>query len=165
MTGGGQENGQRAGTVNVPFAVGAAKAFELVSAERKSSNAKLIELRNYLIDQVLSNFPEDQVRLTGHPTQRMPHHASFAFRNIPGGDLVMHLDLLGIAASSGSACSSGNPIPSPVLQAIGLDNNWNAGGLRVTLGKNSTKADIDTLVAKLPEAINSLAQFSSLLQG
>lgn len=165
MTGGGQENGQRAGTVNVPFAVGAAKAFELVSAEREAANKNLQSLRDNLIERVLQLLPADQVMLTGHPTQRMPHHASFAFKHIPGGDLVMHLDLLGIAASSGSACSSGNPIPSPVLQAIGLDDQWNAGGLRISLGKHSSISDIDRLIEQLPNALESLKQFSSVLYG
>lgn len=165
MTGGGQENGLRAGTVNVPFAVGAAKALELAMAERESNNAKLIQMRDQLIKQILTAFGPEKVRLTGHRSERLPHHASFAFRNLPGGDLVMHLDLLGIAASSGSACSSGNPIPSPVLQAIGLDHHWNSGGLRISLGNKSTFSDIDYLVKQLPKAIESLQQFSTIIYG
>lgn len=165
MTGGGQENGQRAGTVNVPFAVGAAKAFELVMQDREANNNKLEILRDSLVSRLLEIFPADQIMLTGHPTQRMPHHASFAIKNIPGGDLVMHLDLLGIAVSSGSACSSGNPIPSPVLQAIGLDDQWNAGGLRISLGKHSSISDIDRLIEQLPNALESLKQFSSVVYG
>ncbi len=165
MTGGGQENGQRAGTSNVPFAVGAAKALELVSTEREASNLKLINLRDKLIRGILDSFSADEVRLTGHPERRLPHHASFAFRNLPGGDLVMHLDLLGIASSSGSACSSGNPIPSPVLQAVGLDATWNAGGMRFTLGKHSTASDVDYLIDQLPAAIESLKQFSTIVYG
>ena len=77
----------------------------------------------------------------------------------------MHLDLLGIAASSGSACSSGNPIPSPVLQAIGLDLHWNAGGLRLTLGKNSSINHIDFVIEQLPAAIESLKKFSTIVYG
>ncbi|MFK7802408.1 MAG: cysteine desulfurase family protein [Anaerolineae bacterium] len=165
MTGGGQEDGRRAGTVNVPFAVGAAKALELVMGERESLVQHSQVLRDQLIKGVLSAFPDDQVRLTGHPTERLPNHASFAFKNIPGGDLVMHLDLAGVAASSGSACSSGNPIPSPVLQAIGLDEDWNTGGLRLTVGKNSTEKEIESVLEKLPMAIESLKKFSAILFG
>lgn len=165
MTGGGQEDGRRAGTVNVPFAIGAAKALELAMEQREQVCSQAQKLRDRLIDGVLKIFPSDHVQLTGHPTDRLPNHASFAFKEIPGGDLVMHLDLAGIAASSGSACSSGNPIPSSVLQSIGLDSYWNAGGLRLTVGKHTTEEDIDTLLETLPIAVTSLQKFSMILHG
>lgn len=165
MTGGGQESGRRAGTVNVPFAVGAAKALELAYAGREDYIRHTENLRNKLIHGMFENFSADTVRLTGHPEERLPHHASFAFKDLPGGDLVMHLDLLGIAASSGSACSSGNPIPSAALQAIGLDNHWNSGGLRLTVGKNTTEKDIDFVLGQLPKAVESLQKFSAVLYG
>ena len=165
MTGGGQEDGRRAGTVNVPFAVGAAKALELAIEQREQICAHTLQLRDRLITGVLKLFSSDEVQLTGHPVERLPSHASFAFKDIPGGDLVMHLDLAGIAASSGSACSSGNPIPSPVLQAIGLDSHWNAGGLRLTVGKHSTEEEIDRFLEILPKAVESLRNFSAILFG
>ena len=165
MTGGGQEDGHRAGTVNVPFAVGAAKALELAIEQREQICAHTLQLRDRLITGVLKLFSSDEVQLTGHPVERLPSHASFAFKDIPGGDLVMHLDLAGIAASSGSACSSGNPIPSPVLQAIGLDSHWNAGGLRLTVGKHSTEEEIDRFLEILPKAVESLRNFSAILFG
>ena len=165
MTGGGQESGRRAGTVNVPFTVGAAKALELACQNREQYIEHVEQLRDQLIQGVLKRFPDNEVQLTGHPTERLPHHASFAFKNLLGGDLVMHLDLLGIAASSGSACSSGNPIPSAVLQAIGLDQQWNAGGLRLTVGKHTTLNDINYVLEQLPQAVESLKKFSAVLFG
>lgn len=165
MTGGGQEGGRRAGTVNVPFAVGAAKALELSYANRDKYIQHTQTLRDKLIAGVLQTFHNTQVKLTGHPEARLPHHASFAFKNLSGGDLVMHLDIVGIAASSGSACSSGNPIPSTVLQAIGLNNDWNSGGLRLTVGKDTTEKDIDYVLDRLPKAVESLQKFSAVLYG
>ncbi|MEM8857829.1 MAG: cysteine desulfurase family protein [Chloroflexota bacterium] len=165
MTGGGQENGHRAGTVNVPFAVGAAKALEIAYNNRNDYVEHTQNLRDILIKGVMKQFSADEVQLTGHPTERLPHHASFAFRDLPGGDLVMHLDLLGIAASSGSACSSGNPIPSAVLQSIGLDRHWNAGGLRLTVGKHTSENDIYLVLKQLPQAVESLKKFAAVLFG
>ena len=98
----------------------------------------------------------DICRITGHPNERLPHHASFAFRGLSGNDLLMHLDLAGIAASSGSACSSGDPKPSPILQAVGLGPEWTLGGLRLTLGRQNTAADVDAVVATLPDIVRQL---------
>ena len=99
----------------------------------------------------------DLVRITGHPTERLPHHASFALRGLSGNDLLMHLDLAGIAAGSGSACSSGDPKPSAILQAIGLGPEWTLGGLRLTLGRQNTAADVDAVLAVLPDIVQRLA--------
>lgn len=158
LTGGSQEHGRRAGTENVPYAVGAARAFELAMAELKDNVRHYQALRDRLIAGVLEALPGDAV-LTGHPTERLPHNASFAFRDISGNDLLIQLDMAGIGASSGSACTTGNPLPSPVLEALGLDEQWTGGGLRLTVGRQNTMADVERVLAVLPEAVRTLQQF------
>jgi cysteine desulfurase len=161
LTGGGQENGRRAGTSNVPYAVGAAKALELAMAELDERNTHYLALRDQLIDGLLTAFPDDCI-LTGHPTERLPHNASFAFRYISGNDLLMHLDMAGIAASSGSACKSGDPKPSRTLEAMGLDPEWTKGGLRLTVGIQNTQADIDYFLGKMPDIIQKLQKLQAV---
>ena len=158
QTGGSQERGRRAGTENVPYAVGAAKALELAMAELEENVRHYEALRDRLIAGVLEALPGDAV-LTGHPTERLPHNASFAFRDISGNDLLIQLDMAGIGASSGSACTTGNPLPSPVLEALGLDEQWTGGGLRLTVGRQNTMADVERVLAVLPEAVRTLQQF------
>ena len=155
LTGGGHEQGLRAGTLNVPLIVGAAEALRLAMDERTERVAHVQALRDRLINGLLSELGSDCV-LTGHPTERLPHHASFAFRGLSGNDLLIHLDQAGIAASSGSACSSGDPKPSPILEAIGLDAEWTTGGLRLTLGTQNTAAEIDEVVLRLPQIVARL---------
>lgn len=162
LTGGGQENGQRAGTSNVAFAVGTAKAFALAQEEVDAHSQHCQQLRDTFIDGVLAAIPADDIRLTGHPTQRLPGHASFALRHLNGNDLLIHLDAAGISASSGSACNTGNPEPSAVLQAIGLGNEWTMGGLRFTFGRQNSLADIEKGIAGLTTAVKQLRQFSQL---
>ncbi|HSM57811.1 MAG TPA: cysteine desulfurase family protein [Candidatus Sulfomarinibacteraceae bacterium] len=159
LTGGSQEGARRAGTANVPYAVGAAEALRLAMEEREANISHYQKLRDRLIEGVLSAIPEGCV-LTGHPEQRLPHNASFALRDLSGNDLLMHLDMAGIAASSGSACSTGNPKPSPILQAIGLDDAWTKGGLRLTVGRQNTDEDVDYVVQKLPEIVQTLRQLN-----
>jgi len=158
LTGGSQEDGRRAGTVNVPYVVGAAEAFRLAMEEREANGAHYRHLRDRLIDGILQ-IGDDSI-LTGHPRQRLPHNASFAFRGISGNDLLMHLDAAGIAASSGSACSTGNPRPSSILEAIGLDDEWTRGGLRLTVGRQNTDSDVDYVLETLPRVIATLREFS-----
>ncbi|MDJ0751967.1 MAG: cysteine desulfurase family protein [Ardenticatenaceae bacterium] len=165
IIGGGQENGRRAGTVNVPFAVGAAKALELAVKDRLSYIEHVTDLRDRLISGITAAFPGDEVTLTGHPTERLPHHASFAFKNLNGNDLIIQLDALGVSSSSGSACSSGNPKPSAILQAMGYAPEWCIGGLRLTVGKQNNKAEIDYLIKQMPESISRLQRFSELARG
>ena len=160
MTGGGQEDGRRAGTVNVPFAVGAARAFELAMARREEQNRHCTRLRDRLIAGILENCPQDSIQLTGHPLQRLPHHASFAVRHASGNDLLIHLDVAGISGSSGSACSTGNPKPSATLEAIGLGPEWTRGGLRLTVGRHNTMEQIEHTVAALPEVIQKVTAFN-----
>ncbi|MEM7111782.1 MAG: cysteine desulfurase family protein [Chloroflexota bacterium] len=162
LTGGGHENGRRAGTVNVPFAVGGAKAIELAMRDVHDNVAHYQKLRDRLIDGVLNAIPADDVILTGHPTERLPHHASFAFRNLSGNDLLMHLDMKGIAASSGSACKSGNPKPSATLEAIGLAPEWTKGGLRLTVGRHNTAADIDYAVETITAVVKKLRKLQMM---
>ena len=143
MTGGSQENARRPGTENVAFAVGAARALELAQHELPQLMPHYQALRDDLIAQVSAELPE-VCMLTGHPDQRLPNHASFALRDLSANDLLMHLDMGGIAAGSGSACSTGNPKPSAVLTAMGLDETWSRGGLRFTVGRSNSQPDIDT---------------------
>lgn len=153
LTGGGQERDLRPGTSNVAFAVGAARALELAQVERPSRNAHAQALRDALIGRVLTAFPAEQCVLTGHPTERLPFHASFAFRGLSANDLLRHLDLAGVSAGSGSACSVGAPKPSAILAALGLGPEWTRGGLRFSFGYGNTAADVDVAVSALLRAV------------
>ncbi len=161
QTGGGHENGRRAGTVNVPYIVGAAEAFRLVMAELPQRFAHYTSLRDRLIAGILAAFSDDCV-LTGHPTERLPHNASFAFRHVKGNELLMYLDMAGIAGSSGSACKTGDPKPSAVLQAIGLGEEWATGGLRFTVGRQNTAEEIEYVIATLPGIMQKLRKLQNL---
>lgn len=162
LTGGGQENGRRSGTVNVPFAVGSAKAFELAQTEMAERVTHYTSLRTQLIAGMRNTFSAEDCLLTGHPTDRLAHHASFAFRNINGNDLLIHLDMAGISASSGSACKTGSPKPSVVLEAINLDDAFTTGGLRLTVGSQTTSADIDYVLDTMPTVVTKVKQINSL---
>ncbi len=151
QSGGGQEEGRRAGTSNVAFIVGMAKALEIAYTEREAHNARYRHLRDRLIEGVLDRVPD--ARLTGHPEKRLPNNASFALRGVDGNALLMHLDLKGVAASSGSACLVGTPEPSEVLTAMGFAPEWALGGLRLTVGRHTTEEDVDTVLDVLPEAV------------
>ncbi len=155
LTGGGQENGRRAGTENLPYIVGAAEALRLSQETLADSLTHYTMLRDRLIQGITSALDED-CQLTGHPTDRLPHNASFAFQHISGNDMLMHLDLAGIAASSGSACKTGDPKPSATLQAIGLGPEWTLGGLRLTVGRQNTQDEIDETIAIIPEIVRKL---------
>jgi cysteine desulfurase len=157
LTGGGQEGDRRAGTENVSYAVGAAEALRLAVAERAENVAHYQTLSKRLIDGLLAHFPET-CRLTGHPTRRLPNNASFTFRNVSGNDIVFRLDVAGVSSSSGSACLTGDPKPSTVLSAIGLSTEWTMGGLRLTVGRQSTMEDVEYVLAKLPDIIVQLEQ-------
>lgn len=160
LSGGSQENGRRAGTVNVAFAVAAAEAMRLAYAEQETHIAHYTYLRDRLIAGILDRFPPELCRLTGHPEKRLAHHASFAFRDMNGNDLLIQLDMAGIGGSSGSACSTGNPKPSAVLEALGLEDEWTMGGLRLTVGRQNTAEDVDYVLDKLPQAVETLRSFT-----
>jgi cysteine desulfurase len=154
ITGGGQERNRRSGTENVAAIVGMAKALELAVEEMPTELPRLQAIRDELITGVLNRIPE--TRLNGHPTLRLPHNANFSFRGIEGEALLLQLDLNGIAASSGSACSSGSLEPSHVLLALGLDYELAIGSLRITLGRFTTREHILRLLDLLPKVVEKL---------
>ncbi|MGD2026779.1 MAG: cysteine desulfurase family protein [Anaerolineales bacterium] len=151
QTGGSQENGFRAGTSNVPYIAGQAEAFRLAHLERAQRRSKLVEMRDHLIRRVLKTVPNSQ--LTGHPTQRLPNHASFVFKHVDGNELLMVLDAGGFACSSGSACKTGNPEPSSVITALGIPPAWALGSLRVTLSHLTADEDLEAFLEFLPEVV------------
>ncbi len=158
QTGGGQEFGLRAGTQNVPYIVGLAEAFRLAQSEREVRFAQVSPLRERLIGAVLEEIPNSQ--LTGHPSHRLPNHASFVFEGVDGNALLMMLDLAGFACSSGSACKTGSPEPSDVLVALGLSRSWALGSLRLTLGINSQPEHVQELLRVLPGMIDSVRKLN-----
>ncbi len=160
QTGGGQERGRRAGTENVPYIVGLATALELAYENLGAETHRLAALRDRLIQGILQSIPD--AHLTGHPTQRLANHASFVFQGVDGEAILLHLDAAGIAASSGSACSSGEEGPSHVLTAMGLDPTLARGSLRLTLGRENTAQDVEAVLAVLPEIIQRLRAISPL---
>ncbi|MBN2116385.1 MAG: cysteine desulfurase [Anaerolineales bacterium] len=148
LTGGGQEFSLRAGTQNVPYIVGFAEALRLTNKEREQRVTHVKPLRDQIIETVLETIPDS--RLTGHLEARLPQHASFAFKDVDGNLLLTLLDAAGFACSSGSACKTGNPEPSEVMNAIGLAREWGLGSLRVTLGIHTTTMDVDSFLNVLP---------------
>ncbi len=154
LTGGGHERGRRPGTLNVAGIVGLATALRLAQDRRAEENARLIALRDKLVNGLLARVPD--VRLTGHPTRRLPNNASFAVKDVEGSDLLMALDLEGICVSTGSACTSGESEPSFVLKAIGLEREWALGGIRLTLGRATTEQDIETVLEVFPRIVERL---------
>lgn len=151
LTGGGQEFNLRAGTQNVPYIVGFAEALRLTAEERDQRVAHVQPLRDKIIGTVLETIPDS--RLTGDLEARLPHHASFAFRDVDGNLLLTLLDAAGFACSSGSACKTGNPEPSEVMNAIGLTREWGLGSLRVTVGVHTTPAEVDSFSKALPRLV------------
>ena len=154
ITGGAHERGRRPGTVNVAGIVGLGTALCLAEEERATETARLRRLRDRLIEGVLERIPGS--RLTGHPAQRLAHHASFAFQRVEGESVVLNLDLAGIAASSGAACAEGEPEPSFVLVALGLTPEWSIGGLRLSLGHANDEADVVRVLEVLPGIVERL---------
>ena len=151
LTGGGQEFNLRAGTQNVPYIVGFAEALRLTEEEREQRVAHVKPLRDRIIGTILESIPDS--RLTGDMNLRLPHHASFAFKDIDGNLLLTLLDAAGFACSSGSACKTGNPEPSEVMNAIGLSRDWGLGSLRVTLGKDTSPEDVESFLVSLPKLV------------
>jgi len=156
LHGGGQEEGRRSGTLNVPGIVGFAKALELVKKDKKES-VRLTKLRDKLIKGVLK-IP--RTYLNGHPTKRLPKNASFTFLDIEGESILLRLDDKGIYASTGSACTSRQLKPSHVLTAVGISKNAAHGSLRFTLGKTTTAKDIGNVLKILPGIIEDLRKMS-----
>lgn len=161
--GGGQERGRRPGTENVAGIVALGKAVELAVMDMEREAIRLKGLRDKLIAGVMEKIPH--VRLNGHPTLRLPNHANFSFEFIEGESLLLSLDMKGIAASSGSACTSGSLHASYVLLAMGIEDHIAHGSLRITLGSLNTEADIDYLLEVLPGLVERLRLISPLYQG
>jgi cysteine desulfurase len=161
QTGGGHERSRRAGTENVPYIVGLASALELVTQELEESNARIVKMRDRLIAGVLEQIPDSQ--LSGHPTLRLPNNASFLFKYIEGESILLNLDMMGVAASSGSACTSGSLEPSHVLRAMGFSHEVAHGSLRLTLGKENTPEEIEYVLKILPGIVGKLRQMSPLV--
>ncbi|MBI2976220.1 MAG: aminotransferase class V-fold PLP-dependent enzyme, partial [Chloroflexi bacterium] len=153
QTGGGHERGRRAGTSNVPYIVGMAAALSLTAQRREADNAHYRRLTGRLIEAV-TQIPD--ARLTGHPTERLPNNASFVFRNIDGNELLMRLDLEGIAASSGSACKTGDPEPSDAILALGFDRSWALGSLRLTVGRGTTEEEIERTIGVVTRVVGEM---------
>lgn len=151
LTGGGQEFGLRAGTQNVPYIVGFAEALRLTDEEREKRIAHVEPLRDRIVGTVLETIPDS--RLTGDMDSRLPHHASFVFKDVDGNLLLTLLDAAGFACSSGSACKTGNPEPSEVMNAIGLSRDWGLGSLRVTLGTGTTAEHVESFLFVLPNLV------------
>jgi len=159
LHGGAQERGLRAGTTNVPGAVGFAKAAEISAAAMKQNAAKQKALRDHLIGRIMTEI--SNVRLNGHPENRLAGNANFCFSGVEGETLLMHLSRAGICASSGSACAAGSEEPSHVLRAIGISDDIARGSLRLTLSEYTTKKDIDFAADELVKILEKLRRFSS----
>ncbi len=160
MEGGAQERGRRAGTENVPGIVGLGRAIELAVAEMPRNATRIAGMRDRMIREILDAIPD--TRLNGHPTERLPNNVNVAFRYVEGESILLLLDSLGIAASSGSACTSASLEPSHVLLAIGLPHEIAHGSLRLTLGQDTTEDDVDHVLSVLPGVIKRLREMSPL---
>ncbi|MCZ7382780.1 MAG: cysteine desulfurase NifS [Candidatus Methanoperedens sp.] len=158
LHGGGHERNLRSSTENVPGIVGFGKACELAK-EHLPEEAKLADLRNRLIKGILEI--KDSY-LNGHPVKRLPNNANVRFSYIEGESMILNLDMKGVAASTGSACSSTSLEPSHVLMAIGLKPEEAHGSLRLTLGRGNTQEDVDYVISVLPEIVNKLRMISPL---
>jgi len=158
--GGDHERNIRAGTENVPGIIGLGRACEIAKDNMSDKIKHLTSLRDKIINEVLTRIP--QVKLNGHPTIRVPGNVNFSFSHIEGESLLLNLDLKGIAASSGSACSSGALNPSHVLLAMGMSPEEAHGSLRITLGKFNTENEVDYFLYVLPEIVSRLRSISTL---
>lgn len=161
--GGAQEKNLRAGTENIAGIVGLGKAAELAVAEMEETTKKLTALRDKLIHGILESIPDS--RLNGHPTDRLPGNCNISFSYIEGESLLLLLDALGIAASSGSACTSGSLDPSHVLMAIGLPHEIAHGSLRLTIDRENTEEQVDFILEKLPGLVQRLRDMSPVYPG
>lgn len=162
ISGGAQERRRRAGTENVPAIVGMAKAVELAYTDLEGKNKKLTDLRDSLINKIQNNI--DHVILNGHPTERLPGNVNVSVEFIEGESLLLSLDMVNIAASSGSACTSGSLDPSHVLMAIGLKHEIAHGSLRLSLGDFNTEEEVDYVVEKLIGIVDRLRMMSPLYE-
>lgn len=154
ITGGGQEKNRRSGTENVAGIVGLAAALKRSVDRLGSEAAAETALRDRLLTEIPERVPDTIV--TGHPTRRLPNHASFCFRGVEGEAVLLALDQIGIAASAGSACSSGSLEPPHALLAMGVPPDYAHGSLRISLGRQNTSADVDAVIESLPPIVAKL---------
>ncbi len=159
QTGGGQEKGRRTGTENVAGIVALGVAMRIAARRREQDARRLTALRDRIIEGVRARVPD--AILTGHPTKRLPNNASFCFPGTQGESLIVALDLEGISVSSGSACTSGSTEPSHVITAIGLEREVAQGSLRITVGRDTSDADVDRLLEVLPRVVERLRSVSA----
>ena len=162
QTGGSQEQGLRAGTHNVPLIVGMAHAHEIAIAQHDSDAVRFRSLRDKIIAGVESSIPGAQ--LTGHPEKRLPNNASFAIEGIDGNSLLAALDLEGFACSSGSACKTGDPEPSEVLLALGMESELALGSLRVTVGRQTTEGEVSSFLDVVQDTVARLRSQVTVVQ-
>ncbi|MBQ4086949.1 MAG: cysteine desulfurase NifS [Clostridia bacterium] len=162
MHGGAQERARRAGTENVASIVGMGKAISLATGALSEKMQKISALRDYLIAGIQEKIP--YIKLNGHPTDRLPGNVNFSFQFIEGESLLLLLDLNGVAASSGSACTSGSLDPSHVLLALGLPHEIAHGSLRLSIGEQNTKEEIDKVLELLPNIVQRLRDMSPLYE-
>ena len=158
--GGGQERERRSGTENIPGIIGLSLALEAADATREETSQHCAALRDQIIESVLQRIPGS--RLNGHATQRLPNNANFSFTGVEGEPILLGLDMAGIAASSGSACSSGSLEPSHVLLALGQSAEIARGSLRLTLGRDNTEDEVEYLLGVLVDLVQRLRQLPSL---
>ena len=158
--GGGQERERRSGTENIPGIIGLSLALETANNVREETSVRCADLRDLIVGSVIERIPG--TRLNGHRTQRLPNTANFSFSGIEGEPILLGLDMAGIAASSGSACSSGSLEPSHVLLALGQSAETARGSLRLTLGRENTEEEVEYLLGVLVELVERLRQLPSL---
>ncbi len=163
LHGGAQERRKRAGTENVAGIVGLGKAIEIACSDIEGTAKRMCYLRDKLINGIEASIPE--VKLNGHRTERLPSNVNFSIKYIEGESILLMLDINGIAASSGSACTSGSLDPSHVLLAMGMPHETAHGSLRLTLGDDTTEDDIDYVLEVLPEIVVKLRKMSPLYHG
>ncbi len=159
IRGGSQESGRRAGTENVPGIVGLGKAIAIAEKEREENAERIRKLRDLLAESVMNAVPD--AKINGHMKYRLPNNCHFSFPGVESEALLLRLDLEGIAASGGSACTSGSMEPSHVLQAIGLDDELTKGSIRLTLGRETTSEEIRKTAQVLPDIVKDLQSMRS----
>ena len=160
ILGGGQERERRSGTENIPGIVGLSVALKAADAQRQESSDHCLALRDRIIQYILDNIPG--THLNGHPAQRLPNNVNFSFEGVEGEPILLGLDMAGIAASSGSACSSGSLEPSHVLLALGQSAELARGSLRITLGRENSQEEVEYLLATLVELLGQLRRLPTL---
>ena len=158
LYGGEQERKLRPGTENVPAIAGLAEALKIADKDREKESARLVKLRDYFINRLLGEIPKTV--LNGHPAQRLPNNINVSILDAEGESIVLYLDEAGVACSTGSACTSENLEPSHVIMALGKPHAYAHGAMRFSLGRSTTKKDVDYVMKVLPDIIKKLRMFS-----